>query len=66
MIRFRPLLVMLALMGLLLLTLLGCHTALPPGATCQQRWDAYADDRMHGAMLGGLLGGSMSGDRPTC
>ena len=48
------------------LILSGCVTNLPQSATCAERWEAYANDRMHGAMLGGLLGGSISGDKPTC
>lgn len=51
---------------LLLLTLSACVTDLPPAASCRDKWDAYANDRMHGAMLGGLLGGSISGRKPEC
>lgn len=51
---------------LLLLTLSACVTDLPSSASCRDKWDAYANDRMHGAMLGGLLGGSISGRKPEC
>lgn len=44
----------------------GCTTQLPADASCHDKWEAYSNDRMHGAMLGGLLGGSMSGNKPDC
>jgi hypothetical protein len=46
--------------------LAGCQTELSANATCSQKWEAYANDRMHGAMLGGLAGASMSGRKPDC
>jgi hypothetical protein len=51
----------MALMGALA-SLVGCTTPTQEGATCSAQWDTYADDRMHGAMLGG----SLSGNKPTC
>lgn len=51
---------------LVLLALAGCVTNLPANASCQERWEAYANDRMHGAALGGMLGGSISGNKPNC
>ena len=57
---------MKTLMVVALLLLGGCQTQLSANATCSERWEAYANDRMHGAMLGGLAGGSMSGTKPTC
>lgn len=50
----------------LLLALCACQSSVPPTATCSQQWEAYSNDRMHGAMLGGLIGGSLSGTKPTC
>jgi hypothetical protein len=49
-----------------LASLVGCTTPTQEGATCSAQWETYANDRMHGAMLGGLLGGSLSGNKPTC
>jgi hypothetical protein len=49
-----------------LIALSACTTALPPDASCHDQWEAYSNDRMHGAMLGGLLGGSISGNKPNC
>jgi hypothetical protein len=56
-----------ALSALVALAMLaGCTTELPKNASCHERWEAYAMDREHGAMLGGLLGASMSGNLPDC
>ena len=48
------------------LILSGCVTNLPQSATCTERWEAYANDKMFGSAAGGLLGGSISGNKPTC
>jgi hypothetical protein len=54
------------LFAISLFALAGCQTDLPANATCSQKWEAYSNDRMHGAMLGGLAGASMSGRKPDC
>jgi hypothetical protein len=59
--KIRPVTALVALA-----TLAGCTTELPKNASCHDRWEAYAMDREHGAMLGGLLGASMSGNLPDC
>lgn len=52
------------ILGLTLLA--ACQTQLPPNATCNERWSAYADDRLRGALIGGMAGASMSGTKPNC
>ena len=54
------------LLAVTVISLGACTTNLPANASCHDQWEAYANDRMHGAMLGGLLGGSMSGNKPNC
>ena len=43
---------MKTLMVVALLLLGGCQTQLSANATCSERWEAYANDRMHGARTG--------------
>jgi hypothetical protein len=50
----------------LLLSLGACTTPLPANASCHAQWETYANDRMNGALAGGLIGASLSGKRPTC
>lgn len=54
------------LLGLIVAGLAACTTELPPGASCNARWAAYTDDRINGALIGGMFGKSLSGHRPDC
>jgi hypothetical protein len=49
-----------------LAALAGCTTPTQEGATCSAQWETYANDRMLGAILGGMLGASLSGNKPRC